>query len=172
MQSLNTFSTTTSLSKEHIPLFVLTCWSIWNSRNDFVWEGIVRTPATTSYLARKLLVESRTVRGLRIQHQQRMSSPSPNCWVPPSPGEFKMNIDGAVFKEVPSIGVGAVIRDENGEVLAAMSSKIPGTHEPFMVEAIAVLHALKVLKTLFIYQVVVETDCINLVQAIQAVPNT
>ena len=37
---------------------------------------------------------------------------------------FKINIDGAVFADQKVAGVGALIRDEEGNVIGALSKKI------------------------------------------------
>ena len=41
-------------------------------------------------------------------------------WLPPSNQLYKVNVDGAVFKERKESGVGVIIRDVNGLVVAAM----------------------------------------------------
>ena len=35
-------------------------------------------------------------------------------WTPPSPNRYKINVDGAVFKEQKMAGVGILIRDAEG----------------------------------------------------------
>ncbi|KAL5764399.1 hypothetical protein ACOSP7_016762 [Xanthoceras sorbifolium] len=42
-------------------------------------------------------------------------------WVPPLAGLLKMNIDATLRKGQAAIGVGVVIRDEKGMVVAALS---------------------------------------------------
>ena len=43
---------------------------------------------------------------------------------PPSEGWYKVNVDGAVFKESGSCGIGIVIGNERGLIIGAMSKKI------------------------------------------------
>ncbi|XP_075646901.1 uncharacterized protein LOC142617826 [Castanea sativa] len=48
-------------------------------------------------------------------------------WHPPDPPKFKMNVDGAVFKDQRATSMGRVMRDTEGKVLAAMSKEITST---------------------------------------------
>ncbi|XP_023929798.1 uncharacterized protein LOC112041128 [Quercus suber] len=43
---------------------------------------------------------------------------------PPQPGRYKVNVDGAVFAKRKQVGIGVVIRDSVGEVIAALSQKL------------------------------------------------
>ena len=46
-------------------------------------------------------------------------------WKPPDAGYIKTNFDGAIFEDLHAAGIGVVIRDEHGEVIAALAGKIP-----------------------------------------------
>ena len=45
-------------------------------------------------------------------------------WKPLATGELKSNFDGAVFANTGEASIGVVIRNEFGEVMAALSEKI------------------------------------------------
>ena len=45
-------------------------------------------------------------------------------WSPPKPPWFKVNIDGVVFSSLKFVGVGIVVRDQWGNVAAAMSKLV------------------------------------------------
>ena len=45
-------------------------------------------------------------------------------WQPPKPPWYKANMDGAVFSQQKETGIGVVIRDHHGAVVAALSKKI------------------------------------------------
>ena len=46
-------------------------------------------------------------------------------WKPPNQGGVKTNIDGAIFKDINAAGLGVVIRNDRGKVLAAEKIPIP-----------------------------------------------
>ena len=62
-------------------------------------------------------------------------------WQPPPVGSVKANFDGAVFREEQEGGIGVVIHSNEGQVLAALSEKIP---MPTSVEILEMLAARKV----------------------------
>ena len=51
--------------------------------------------------------------------------PSPCRWSPPPSSQFKLNFVAAIFKENDATGMGAIIRNENGEVMVALLAKGP-----------------------------------------------
>ena len=52
-------------------------------------------------------------------------------WQPPAENSIKANFDGAVFGEEQEVDIGAVIRDNEGQVLAALLERVrlPATVE-------------------------------------------
>ena len=56
-------------------------------------------------------------------------------WTPPSPARYKINVDGAVFKEQKSAGVGIIIRDDAGQLIGAYSKEIKAPLGAIEVEA-------------------------------------
>ena len=54
-----------------------------------------------------------------------------------------MNFGGAVFRENDTTGVGAMIQDDKGLMVAAMADKVP---LPYLVTVVEVLAAIKALR--------------------------
>jgi len=59
-------------------------------------------------------------------------------WTPPSPGIFKVNVDGATSKDGRNSSVGVIIRDSCGAVIAASCKYLQGQFLVVEVQAIAV----------------------------------
>ena len=64
-------------------------------------------------------------------------------WRPPGVGMFKANYDGAVFAESEEAGIGVIVRDSKGDVIAALAEKIPYPGSVEVLEALAARRAAK-----------------------------
>lgn len=74
---------------------------------------------------------------------------SPIRWSKPEQaGWVKINVNAARFEDMNSIGVGAVIRDAQGEFVRARSRRIGGLLQPREAEAISLREALSWVKEL------------------------
>ena len=69
-----------------------------------------------------------------------------------------MNFDGAVFREDNHAGVGVIIRDWNGQVVASMAETFPLPFSVIAVEVVAATKALCFAKELGLLFVVLEGD--------------
>ncbi|XP_050246522.1 uncharacterized protein LOC126694332 [Quercus robur] len=97
-------------------------WGIWKSRNE-VWHGGKKRPG--------LIIVINALRLLEDYHSANVKSSQSSSntqniaiWKPPPPGYFKVNVDGALFAKSKQSGVGVIVRDEDGNVVAAMCRKL------------------------------------------------
>ena len=79
---------------------------------------------------------------------------------------MKINYDGATFKEQNKSGVGMVIRDGNGLVLASLAKQIPQLYTAMEVEAMAAATALSFASQLGFHSGILESDSQLLVSAL------
>ncbi|KAL2932257.1 hypothetical protein RDABS01_037667 [Bienertia sinuspersici] len=84
-------------------------------------------------------------------------------WSPPIMGHYKINVDAAIFKET-GVGMGAVVCDSIGEVIAAMVSLRKGDYAVDIAEAMAARFALKIAWESGLRSVILETDNLKLFQ--------
>ena len=71
---------------------------------------------------------------------------------------MKINFDGAIFAEEKSSGMGVIIRDRQGLVIASMATRISQQLRPVEIQAMAASKALEFARELGITEVVLEGD--------------
>ncbi len=81
-------------------------------------------------------------------------------------GRVKINYDGAVFTDIGEAGIGVIIRNSQGAVMASLSQRIPFPHSVEAVEATATRAAVQLALDLGFQEVEVEGDSINIVKAL------
>ena len=86
-------------------------------------------------------------------------------WLPPPEGVYKANFDAAFFGSSGTVGIGVVVRDSKGEIIAALSQKILEPHSVDAAEALACSRAVVFAKELCLLSVIVEGDSMQIVQA-------
>ncbi|CAL1374164.1 unnamed protein product [Linum trigynum] len=87
-------------------------------------------------------------------------------WRPPPARIFKMNSDAGVLKPA-GIGIGCVFRNWNGEFLGAVAGKETGMCRPVEADARAILAGLREANRRGWSPLIVETDCLRLVQLLE-----
>ena len=64
-------------------------------------------------------------------------------WKPPVQEVMKINFDGAIFTKEKSSGLGVIIRNRQGLVVASIATRIPQQLRPVEIEAMAASKALE-----------------------------
>ena len=93
---------------------------------------------------------------------------STNHWCPIYQHCYKANYDDVVFKSSNTAGLGVVIRDCQGDILGAMSVRVPLPHSVLEVEAFACRHAVFFAIDLGLHEVIFEVDSAIINQAINS----
>ncbi|KAL4367510.1 hypothetical protein GQ457_05G003450 [Hibiscus cannabinus] len=127
-------------------------WSLWLARNDKVFRD-TSTTIKNLLLATKMLALfwCKASRDVFLNDENWWENPllcfTSDCnipyWSPPSLGEMKFNVDGAV--SVGSAGCGGVLRTSEGEVRAMFSALVPIFEADF-----AEVYAIKTALAIFI----------------------
>ncbi|XP_050262616.1 uncharacterized protein LOC126707070 [Quercus robur] len=89
-------------------------------------------------------------------------------WEPPLESAFKLNFDPEIFSELNRIGVGVIIRNYKGEVMAAMSARGPAIHSSEEGELLACRKAVEFAIDAGFSRLVLEGDNVNVMQAISS----
>ena len=112
----------------------MVAWFIWSHRNRLTLneKGL---PSEKIFEATKIYISNYQA----TYSTSRMKQPKENAkWQPPMEGIYKMNYDGAIFTESGEAGIGVIVRDARGEVIATLAKKIL---YPGLVEVLEVLAA-------------------------------
>ena len=127
--------------------------------------GKFHDPGWLNNRVRELLEEFRTALALMGPTYGRQSTR--DTWHPP-PSVFKLNFDAALFSTLNNFGFGAIIRNEKGEVMAAMVAKGP---EVFCIEEAELLECRKAIEFVVdagFSKLVIEGDNSSVIKAISA----
>ena len=101
-----------------------------------------------------------------------VSVPVSQAWQPPQGDFFKLNFDGACFNDGVDSSYGAVVRNRNGEVIAAISAKGGAVRDSEEVEMLACRKALEFAINAGFMEVILEGDNIRVLKTVaQAQPN-
>ncbi|XP_028115293.1 uncharacterized protein LOC114313136 isoform X5 [Camellia sinensis] len=88
-------------------------------------------------------------------------------WCAPANGWLKINFDGALFKELKAVGVGVVIRNHLGEVMAALSERLPFWVDSDCAEAYAATKAVELARDLGLSDIHLEGDSLRIVKVLR-----
>ena len=90
---------------------------------------------------------------------ERRAHPSATqLWIPSKQGWYKVNTDGAVFRETGSCGIGVVVRNEKGQIMGALCRRPELPLRALEAEAKAVEEGIQFARDLGLDQIVIECD--------------
>ena len=81
-------------------------------------------------------------------------------------GFVKANFDRAIFEDISAVDIGVAIRNEHGDVVAAMAEKVPVPDSVFTLETLAARRVVLFVQELDLHNVVFEGDSTSSIQAI------
>ena len=101
--------------------FATFAWSLWNNRNAIHHGEVSRTVLQIFEASRAFLNEFHTC--CVLPHPPQPHGPS--FWKSPPLGCYKVNVDGAVFKDRGHYGIGVVVRNNKWQIMGALSKLFP-----------------------------------------------
>nr|POF22818.1 putative ribonuclease h protein [Quercus suber] len=144
-------------------LLMVVLWNLWKRRNNL-------------RLGKPTIPLNRVLEHSREQRFESHSSPLPSTtprsnqlvtWTPPPEQWYKVNFDGATFADMDKAGLGIVVRNCDGLVMASMAQQIPLPHSVVEVETLAARRALEFALELGFEQIILEGDSETLFKAIK-----
>lgn len=144
-------------------LIAMTCWSIWNRRNKWLWERVNGSVFGVQAAANNLLHDWQEAQAVRRANVAQVSVGG-RKWKKPPLGWWTVNVDVAVFTN-RSIGVACVIRDSQGLFKSARCRTLDGAWQAREAEAISLKEALTWVKELQLSHCIFQSDSKLLVNA-------
>ena len=89
-----------------------------------------------------------------------------NGWQAPPESKFKLNFDAAIFSALGCSGMGVIIPNEKGEVMAAMSARGPLVNDSLGAEALACHRALDFAVDIGFSDLIIEGDSVHVMNEI------
>nr|GMC53588.1 uncharacterized protein LOC109159918 [Ipomoea batatas] len=133
-----------SLTTFELTHFITICWGIWNARNKNIWNKVDSLPKLVVQHSLSYLKEWKSVRTPPLS--AICSQRNQVKWVKPSNGFLKLNIDASVHSDTSHVGMGWILRDQDGYFVAAQTETRPSPLLPREAEALAIREALSWLK--------------------------
>jgi len=139
-------------------IFAVTLWSIWKQRNNRVWNDVVETTQQVSERAEAFLNSWKSVQRIKTNNHVNTVHHDATRWTKPALGRFKCNVDATFSNSLNRVGLGACIRDADGNFVAGRTSFLSPLHDVEMGEALGLLQAMQWAKELNMVSMDFETD--------------
>ena len=144
------------LLKNHgnLELLAMVTWGLWNQRNQARLNKPCYPSDQIEAQAKEKLEEFTATIPTKLATvpQQRTK------WKPPDARSFKINFDGVIFKQENKSGIGVVIRDHTGAIMASLTQTIAPALQSTEIEAIATARALEFGEEIGITKAILEGD--------------
>lgn len=150
------------LGKGDLELFVAIIWECWNARNRFMFKKADYNPSVLSKRASSFVL---SYHEMKDRVEQSVTT-FPTMWKPPPMGILKLNFGGGKVGE-DSWGWGFVIRSFDGDVVMEGTQQGANFAGPTIEEARACLSGLQSAHDQGSLSLVVEGDCLPLIQKLQ-----
>ncbi|KAG7576566.1 Ribonuclease H domain [Arabidopsis thaliana x Arabidopsis arenosa] len=156
-------------SQRLAPFWIM--WRLWKSRNDFLFQKIIRSPQIEAnkgvHEANEWIEANSNDEATRIdQTSQNRVTDRGSQWQPPPSGWLKCNFDSGFMQGRTFTNTGWIIRDSDGKVILSGCAKLQSATTPLQAEALGFLHVLHVVWAHGMRQICFEGDNKELISII------
>ncbi|XP_030936422.1 uncharacterized protein LOC115961615 [Quercus lobata] len=152
------------MGTELIKLLIIMAWSVWFNHNKTQLGEARQLAHEFLRRARSLLQEYQLAHLWPTQFKEATDG----RWVPPTFPWYKVNVDAVVFSHLSMIGVGVIIRDHVGSVIAALRKRLPLPLGPLEAEAKALDEDTIFAWDIGVKDVIFETDSTTICHVIES----
>ncbi|KAL9450376.1 hypothetical protein AB3S75_012168 [Citrus x aurantiifolia] len=139
-------------------MLVAICWGIWSARNQFIFKLKKEDPQIVLAKAEAILKAYKRTHVPAPIHMDQQICKAQQNWSPPPAGYFKLNVDAATNRDKQILGLGVVIRNAEGIVVAAAINCSQFCGDVAFAEAEAMEFGLQVAGNAKLSSLIVETD--------------
>ena len=144
-----------NLSQPDIEIFCTMAWFIWRHRNE-VWT-CTRSREASQIPTKAICYAIEFLEA--VSEAPQTPSGLNNKWTPPmNPNIVKVNVASVGFTNQRKIGIGMVVRNSQGILMAASSDKVNSEGDFLWQSAQAMLHTLKLLISIGFFAVEIESN--------------
>ena len=143
---------------------IVVAWALWTNRNECRNGGAKKSCQALLQGAVEYLDAYQAC--VTKFGNSKQPPAKPVKWKPPSLNRYKINVDGAVFKEQRMASVGILIRDAKGQLIRACSRKLEVSLGAIEAKAKAVELGLMFARDLSIQDFTLESDSLTLINAL------
>ena len=142
------------MGNDLVELIITVAWCMWYNRNKTRLGSTKQTCHEIIHKARSILDD------FQLAHpaQPLFKEQADPRWIPLSHPWYKVNIDAAIFSDLHTIGIGVIICDHEGSVIAALSKHLPLPLGPLEAEAKAADEAVSFAWDVRVREVIFETN--------------
>ncbi|KAJ8428491.1 hypothetical protein Cgig2_029944 [Carnegiea gigantea] len=143
-----------TLDKDSFGDFLAVMWECWNARNRFIFR---RPDNNLSVLGKRVIAFVRSFHELQNVELSPHTTPHPNYWSPPMTGIVADN----------TVGWGFILHDHDAKMLLTIVKHHRGYAGAPAEEARACLYGLLCAHAYGIHNIIVESDCLELIQMLE-----
>lgn len=153
------------MNQTSIQAQIMVCWMLCKNRNDAIWNqrGMVACEIVNSVLS--TFNQWRSVQDKIFDNFLVYMLPDDGLeqWHSPMEHRIKVNTDAALFDNPNRYSHAIIVRDHTGTLVQAKSTCLQGSVDPEFAEAAGVREDLSWVKNIKFTDVIVETDCLQVV---------
>ena len=154
------------MPKEEVTMFASLAYGIWTSRKKLCFEQknyppevIILQAISANYSFQDAFL------AVTLLNADPPTPSHPKVWCPPAKYNYKFNSDASKLSK-EEWGLGVIIRDKEGNIIAATTRKLEMKLEPKMAEVMAFRSGLELAKYLCLWEIETKIDCLEVVNGL------
>jgi hypothetical protein len=156
-----------SLDEDDLIVVIYLLRRLWLRRNATVFRGEFTSPIQLIQQGLTSLQEYNDANRLPPSSSDSSAPTEKQRWQKPLPGIIKINWDAAINSQNQRMGVGILVRNDEGAVLAAVCATVPSITDPPVAEAVALWRAVSLGREMNLPSIHLEGDSLEIIQAVK-----